>query len=128
MVMSVFLTVSLSMDRYLSVVHPVFAIQNHCMSSTLFLATPSLLFSFLFTLPNYFLLTTQLENKNKDDTEQEDLTANHYQEIHNEMHHSGGLRLVWASWRDNKAFTTVRKSGKGHGKLWIKMCQAQAGN
>ena len=102
MVMSVFMTVSLSLDRYLSVVHPLLAIQNHWVSSCKFLATPSFLFALLFTLPNYFLLTTEHQPKT---TEPADLLGNTSVP---EIPQNCGSRLVWATWRHDKAFTTVR--------------------
>ena len=94
MTASVYLTVSLTVERYVSVVKPFFHLKNKlgaasvissCVShglarcrflrSSVILALPGLLFSVLFTLPNYFMLTTNhhndpvLESLNVNETE-----------------------------------------------------------
>ncbi|XP_023320604.1 FMRFamide receptor-like [Eurytemora carolleeae] len=84
MVMSVYLTISLTLERYISVVHPLLRHRtNGTWKSCFYLSSPPLLFSILFTLPNYFILYT--------DTETED-------------HHP---QLKFASFRSNKTFITV---------------------
>ena len=132
--MSVYLTISLSLDRYLKVVHPLLAIQHSSMCSCMFLATPAIIFSVIFTLPNYFILSTEIDNTVKDNITAQDLMGNdsllvsYYDSLlgtsHDsllgsnydsllesswlqEMSHPGHERLVWAPWRNNQAFTTV---------------------
>ena len=105
------MTISLTVERYLSVVHPLVALR-HSSGSCMFLAAPGMLFSILFTLPNYFILTTEV-----------DQTSHHQQELWKllgndslvdgswlqEVPQPGRIRLVWAHWRYNQAFTTVCK-------------------
>jgi len=55
---SVYLTISLTVERYFSVVRPFNQLRNRFLRSSLALAFPGILFSFLFTLPNYFMLST----------------------------------------------------------------------
>merc|ERR1711970_1685197 len=55
---SVYLTISLTVERYFSVVKPFFQMRNKWLRSSLSLAMPGIIFSFLFTLPNYFMLRT----------------------------------------------------------------------
>ena len=59
MTASVYLTISLTVERYFSVVKPFFQMRNTFTKSSVCLATPGLIFSILFTLPNYFMLETQ---------------------------------------------------------------------
>ena len=134
LVMSVYLTISLSMDRYLNIVHPLLAIQHSSMSSCMFLATPAIIFSVLFTLPNYFILSTEMDNTDRDNITAQDLMGNdsllvsYYDSLLGTSHDSllgsnyvsllesswlqevsqpVNEKLVWASWRNNQAFTTV---------------------
>ena len=134
LVMSVYLTISLSMDRYLNIVHPLLAIQHSSMSSCMFLATPAIIFSVLFTLPNYFILSTEMDNTDRDNITAQDLMGNdsllvsYYDSLLGTSHDSllgsnydsllesswlqevsqpGNEKLVWAPWRNNQAFTTV---------------------
>ena len=58
MTASVYLTISLTVERYFSVVKPFFQMRNTFTKSSLCLAIPGLIFSILFTLPNYFMLET----------------------------------------------------------------------
>ena len=55
---SVYLTISLTMERYFSVVCPFKQIRNSWMKSPLCLSLPGLLFSLVFTLPHYFQMRT----------------------------------------------------------------------
>jgi len=55
---SVYLTISLTVERYFSVVKPFKYLRNRYLRSSFALALPGILFSFAFTLPNYFMLTT----------------------------------------------------------------------
>ena len=59
MVMSVYMTISLTVERYMSVVHPLLSFRRHSIRSCLYLAAPGMIFSLLFTLPNYFTLYTK---------------------------------------------------------------------
>ena len=59
MVMSVYMTISLTVERYLSVVHPLLSFRHRSIRSCLYLAAPGMIFSLLFTLPNYFTLYTK---------------------------------------------------------------------
>ena len=59
MVMSVYMTISLTVERYMSVVHPLLSFRRHSICSCLYLAAPGMIFSLLFTLPNYFTLYTK---------------------------------------------------------------------
>ena len=58
MTASVYLTISLTVERYISVVKPFFHLKNKFSRSSVILAAPGLVFSLLFSLPNYFMLTT----------------------------------------------------------------------
>jgi hypothetical protein len=55
---SVYLTISLTMERYFSVVCPFKQIRNSWMKSPLCLSLPGLAFSLVFTLPHYFQMKT----------------------------------------------------------------------
>jgi len=55
---SVYLTISLTVERYFSVVKPFYQMRNKWLRSSVCLAIPGIVFSFLFTLPNYFMLKT----------------------------------------------------------------------
>ena len=128
--MSVYLTISLSVERYLSVVHPLLAIQHSTFTICLVLATPAIIFSVLFALPNYFILTTNTDNMSVQDKIANDslLLERYYESLlssshdillgsgHDSLLDSKGLkegsepaspRLVWAPWRNNQAFITV---------------------
>ena len=59
--MSVYLTISLSVERYISVVHPLVSIRHHSGSSCLPLTLPAVIFSIIFTLPTYFMLDTSCD-------------------------------------------------------------------
>ena len=59
MVMSVYMTISLTVERYMSMVHPFISLRNRFTRSCLYLAAPGMVFSFIFTLPNYFALCTK---------------------------------------------------------------------
>ena len=56
MVMSVYMTISLTVERYMSMVHPLISLRHRFTHSCLYLAAPGMVFSFIFTLPNYFAL------------------------------------------------------------------------
>ena len=56
-----YLTISLSVERYISVLHPLVSIRLHSGSSCLPLALPAAIFSVIFTLPTYFMLDTSCE-------------------------------------------------------------------
>ena len=122
--MSVYMTISLSLERYISVVHPLWAINHRAARSCLWLAGPGVAFSLLFTLPNYFILSTGpvTEEMNLTDLEMLDkvyiihnldsLTCFTIQMLENYAvlgdPDSGKteaeeprLRLVWATWRYN---------------------------
>ena len=74
MTSSVYLTISLTVERYFSVVKPFVRMKNkyssplysknwsfpvfRCLRSSVFLAIPGIVFSVFFTLPNYFMLKT----------------------------------------------------------------------
>jgi len=55
---SVYLTISLTVERYFSVVKPFYQMRNRWLRSSMCLAFPGIIFSLLFTLPNYFMLKT----------------------------------------------------------------------
>ena len=55
---SVYLTVSLTCERFFSVVFPLKQFKHRWLRSSFVLSTPGLLFSVLFSLPNYFQLRT----------------------------------------------------------------------
>ena len=59
--LSVYLTISLSVERYISVLHPLVSIRLHSGSSCLPLALPAVIFSVIFTLPTYFMLDTSCD-------------------------------------------------------------------
>lgn len=61
MTASVYMTLSLTIERYFSVVCPFMHFRKKWMKSTFLLSFPSLLFSLVFTLPNYFQMRTVLE-------------------------------------------------------------------
>ena len=110
MVMSVYMTISLTVERYLSVVRPLLALRHRSTSSYLFLAAPGMLFSLLFTLPNYFILTTELDQTNHQEMELLQLIGNDSLMDSSwlpEVHQPCRIRLVWAHWRFNHAFKTV---------------------
>ncbi|XP_023320601.1 FMRFamide receptor isoform X2 [Eurytemora carolleeae] len=58
MTASVYLTISLTIERYFSVVKPFYQLRNRWLRSSLILAIPGLVFSLVFTLPNYFMIRT----------------------------------------------------------------------
>ena len=58
---SVYMTISLSLERYFSVVHPLYQLSNRWLKSSLVLSLPGIMFAVIFTLPNYFQLKTVLE-------------------------------------------------------------------
>ena len=110
--MSVYMTISLTVERYLSVVHPLLALRYRSSYSFLFLAAPGMVFSRLFTLPNYFILTTELVHTSPADIELLQLIANDSL-MGSSLQHDvpqpepSRIGLVWAHWRYNQAFTTV---------------------
>jgi len=55
---SVYMTVSLTLERFFSVVHPLYQLKKRWLRSSVVLSLPGLVFSVLFTLPNYFQLRT----------------------------------------------------------------------
>jgi len=55
---SVYMTISLTAERFFSVVHPLYQLQNRWLRSSLLLTAPGIVFSIIFTLPNYFQLCT----------------------------------------------------------------------
>ena len=123
MVMSVYMTISLTVERYLSVVRPLLALRHRSTSSYLFLAAPGMLFSLLFTLPNYFILTTELEQTSHHDQELWKLIGNDslmdsswLQEVPHPQ--PGRIRLVWTHWRNNQAYTTVGSKLTQHLIVW----------
>ena len=59
--LSVYLTISLSVERYISVLHPLVSIRLHSGNSYIPLALPAVIFSIIFTLPAYFMLDTSCE-------------------------------------------------------------------
>ena len=108
--MSVYMTISLTVERYLSVVHPLLALRYRSSYSFLFLAAPGMLFSIAFTLPNYFILTTELVHTSQEDIELLQLIANDSligSSLQHDVPQPSRTRLVWAYWRYNQAFTTV---------------------
>ena len=134
LVMSVYLTISLSLDRYLTVVHPLLTLQHSSMCSCMYLSIPAITFSVLFTLPNYFILKTEMDNQITDNITAQDLMGNdsllgrYYDSLLLPSHDSllgsnydsllesswlqdvsqpNNQRLVWATWRSNQAFSTV---------------------
>ena len=110
MVMSAYMTVSLTVERYISVVHPLLAIRHQSTRFCIFLASPGLIFSILFTLPNYFLLEIQYVHDNLSSSEDIDiLELIHNQSLFNSADQTPNPRvqLVWVTWRNNQAFTTV---------------------
>ena len=59
MVMSMYMTISVSVERYISVIYPLLSIRLHSRYSYLYLALPSIIFSIIFTLPTYFVVETE---------------------------------------------------------------------
>ena len=53
------MTISVSVERYISVVYPLLSLRLYSTHSYLCLALPSVAFSVIFTLPNYFLLSSE---------------------------------------------------------------------
>ena len=62
---SVYMTISLSLERYFSVVHPLYQLSHRWLNSSVLLALPGLLFSVIFTLPNYFQVKTVIKTSLK---------------------------------------------------------------
>jgi hypothetical protein len=62
LMMSVYLTISLTMERFMSVVYPLLHLRHH---SCFCLAAPGMVFSIIFTLPTYFMLNTTSMVTNK---------------------------------------------------------------
>ena len=62
--MSVYMTISVSVERYISVLYPLLSIRLHSRHSYLYLALPSLIFSLIFTLPTYFVVETKCAEQN----------------------------------------------------------------
>ena len=60
LVLSVYMTISVSVERYISVVYPLLSLRLYSTHSYLCLALPSVAFSVIFTLPNYFLLSSEV--------------------------------------------------------------------
>ena len=119
--MSVYMTISLTVERYLSVVHPLLALRHRSTRSCLFLAAPGMLFSLLFTLPNYFILTTELDKTSHHEQELWKLIGNDSlvdKSWLQEVLQPGRIRLVWAHWRYNQAFTTVGSKLTQHLMVW----------
>ena len=80
LVMSVYLTISVSVERYISVVYPLLSIRwgfhhvvmiimviivrLHAQTSYLKMALPAIVFAIVFTLPTYFMLDNSCEKVN----------------------------------------------------------------
>ena len=62
--MSVYMTISVSVERYISVIYPLLSIRLHSRYSYLYLALPSIIFSIVFTLPTYFVVETKCLDQN----------------------------------------------------------------
>ena len=107
MMMSAYMTISLTVERYISVVHPLLAIQLQSNYFCALLAAPGLVFSFLFTLPIYFLLECKHIDAESDILELFSNTSLHGSDLLSEAT-APHVQLVWVPWRDNKAFTMVR--------------------
>jgi hypothetical protein len=60
--MSVYLTISLTMESFMSVVYPLLNLRHH---SFFCLAAPGMVFSIILTLPTYFMLNTSPMVKKK---------------------------------------------------------------
>ena len=58
---SVYMTISLTLERYFSVVHPLYQLSHGWLRSPALLSLPGIIFAVLFTLPNYFQLKTVME-------------------------------------------------------------------
>ena len=58
------MTISVSVERYISVIYPLLSIRLHSRHSYLYLALPSLIFSIIFTLPTYFVVETKCSDQN----------------------------------------------------------------
>ena len=58
------MTISVSVERYISVIYPLLSIRLHSRYSYLYLALPSIIFSIIFTLPTYFVVETQPAEQN----------------------------------------------------------------
>ena len=71
LVMSVYMTISVSVERYISVLYPLLSIRLHSRHSYLYLALPSLIFSVIFTLPTYFVVETKCLDQNDELKENE---------------------------------------------------------
>ena len=59
------MTISVSVERYISVIYPLLSIRLHSRHSYLYLALPSIIFSIIFTLPTYFVVETKCEDQNQ---------------------------------------------------------------
>lgn len=94
MVMSIYLTISLTLERYLSIVYPLLTLSLRSGSSCLSLSCPSIIFSMLFTLPNYFMLYTE---DRRDINILHSTTEKDFPDI----------RVRWADFRSNEAYITV---------------------
>ena len=54
-----YMTISVSVERYISVIHPLLSIRLHSRYSCSALALPSIIFSIVFTLPRYLVVETE---------------------------------------------------------------------
>jgi len=60
---SAHLTVSITLERYFAVVHPLSHFHRRWVNSAAWLSAPGILFSIIFSLPNYFMLHTVVQNE-----------------------------------------------------------------
>ncbi|XP_023339076.1 FMRFamide receptor [Eurytemora carolleeae] len=96
MVMSVYLTISLTLERYISIVYPLLSITSRPTRTSVYLSVPSIIFSILFTLPNYFMLHTE---------ERRELP--HLSSKFQLPKENQELEFRWANFRSNEAYITV---------------------
>ena len=130
MVMSVYMTISMTVERYLSIVHPLYTLRNRSgfwntykiltilflpinyyslhrsKLSVLTLALPGVIFSLIFTSPNYFMLsTTSSSFINDNDTDLENI------DIDDHIKKVSQYKYVWYIF---KIATTLPKTDNRH--------------
>jgi len=62
---SAHLTVSITLERYFAVVHPLSHFHRRWVNSAAWLSAPGIIFSIIFSLPNYFMLFTVAQNETR---------------------------------------------------------------
>ena len=120
MMMSTYITIALTIERYISVIYPLLAVRQR---STLFfalLSTPGLIFSMVFTLPNYFLLECKPIHEDYEEEHMLQFMRNESMLAPIEAwEKTPKVQLVWKTWRNNSTFTMVSKAQSSMSKKII---------